>query len=127
MPVNFPNCARSSSAGRSAGPAVRDKQRQRVLVPRLHVDEVDVEPVEPGLELRQGVQSRLEPAHVVVGDPIARELPQHGQLHPLRRVVDELLVGPVGGRDALAKVDEYLVRRVDAERADFSICGLRTE
>ncbi len=35
-----------------AWPAVRDDQRQRVLVLRLHVDEVDVEAVDLGRELR---------------------------------------------------------------------------
>ena len=57
-----------------AGPAVRDDERQRVLVLRADVDEVDVEPVDLGHELRQGVQLRLAPAPVVVGRPVAREL-----------------------------------------------------
>ena len=35
-----------------ARPAVRDDQRQRVLVRRLHMDEVDTEAVDLGLELR---------------------------------------------------------------------------
>ncbi len=35
-----------------AGPAVRDDQRQRVLVRRPDVDEVDVEAVDLGEELR---------------------------------------------------------------------------
>ena len=39
-----------------AGPAVRDDQRQRVRVLRADVDEVDVEPVDLGDELRQGVE-----------------------------------------------------------------------
>ena len=39
-----------------AGPAVRDDQRQRVLMPGLDVDEVDIPPVDLGGELRQCVQ-----------------------------------------------------------------------
>ena len=39
-----------------AGPAVRDDQRERVLVPRADVDEVDVQPVDLGQEVRQSVQ-----------------------------------------------------------------------
>ena len=35
-----------------ARPAVRHDQRQRVLMPRLHMDEVDVQPVDLGRELR---------------------------------------------------------------------------
>ena len=44
-----------------AGPAVRDDHRQRILVLRTDVDEMDVEPVDLGDELRQGVQPRLAP------------------------------------------------------------------
>ena len=42
-----------------AGPAVGHDQRQRVLVRRLHVDEVDVHAVDLGRELRERVQPRL--------------------------------------------------------------------
>ena len=57
-----------------AGPAVRDDQRQRALVARLDVDEVDVEPVDLGLELREGVQLCLGLPPVVLGRPVACEL-----------------------------------------------------
>ncbi len=40
-----------------AGPAMRHDQRQRILMPRPDVDEVDVDPVDLGRELRQRVQS----------------------------------------------------------------------
>ena len=81
------------------GPAVRDDQRQRFRVPRLHVDEVDVLAVDLGLELGQRVQPRLARAPVVIGRPIAGELLDHRQLHALRPVGDELLGGPAGSRD----------------------------
>src|SRR4026208_826164 len=45
-----------------AGPAVGHDQRQRVLVGRLDVDEVDVHAVDLGLELRQGAGLGLGPA-----------------------------------------------------------------
>ena len=57
-----------------ARPAVIDDQRQRVLMLRTDVNEVDVEPVDLGDELRQGVQPGLARAPVVVGHPVAREL-----------------------------------------------------
>ena len=44
-----------------AGPAVGDDHRQGVLMLRADVDEVDVQPVDLGDELRQGVQPRLAP------------------------------------------------------------------
>ena len=68
-----------------AGPAVRDDERQRVLVLRADVDEVDVEPVDLGDELRQRVQLRLDLAPVVLGRPVARELLHRRELHALRR------------------------------------------
>ena len=58
-----------------AGPAVRHDQRQRVLVRRLHVDEVDVHAVDLGHELRQRVQSRLARAPVVLASPSSGRAP----------------------------------------------------
>ena len=83
-----------------ARPAVRHDQRQRVLVRRLHVDEVDVHPVDLGLELRQRVQPRLAPAPVVLRRPVAGELLDRRQLHALRSVRDELTAWQAGGCDA---------------------------
>ena len=53
---------------------------------RAHVDEMDVEPVDLGDELRQRVQPRLDLAPVVVGRPVARELLHRRELHALRCV-----------------------------------------
>ena len=69
-----------------AGPAVRDDDRQRVRLLRAHVDEVDVDAVDLGHELRQGVQPRLDLAPVVVRRPVARELLHRRELHALRLV-----------------------------------------
>jgi hypothetical protein len=49
-----------------AGPAVADDERQRVLVLRANVDEVDVQPIDLGHELREGVQPRLALAPVII-------------------------------------------------------------
>ena len=74
-----------------ARPTVRHDQRQRILVPRPDVDEVDVHPVDLRRELRQRVQSRFAPAPVVVRRPVAGERLDRRQLHALRPVGDELL------------------------------------
>ena len=63
---------------------MRDDERQRVLVLRAHVDEVDVQPVDLGDELRQGVEPRLALAPVVVRRPVARERLRRRELHALR-------------------------------------------
>jgi hypothetical protein len=55
-----------------AWPPVRDDQRQGVVVRRLRVDEVDVQPIDFGLELRERVQPRLAPSPVVIVQPVAR-------------------------------------------------------
>ena len=55
------------------------------------VDEVDLDPVDLGRELRQRVEPRLALAPVVVGRPVAGELLQRRQLHALRPIRDELL------------------------------------
>jgi hypothetical protein len=68
-------------------------ERQRVLVRRLDVDEVDVHPVDLGLELGQSVQLRLDLAPVVVRRPVGDERLDRRQLNALRPVIDKLLAG----------------------------------
>ena len=55
------------------GPAVRDDDRQRTLMLRLHVDEVDVQPVDLGDEMRQRLQARLAFAPIVFRPPVLDE------------------------------------------------------
>ena len=102
-------------------PAVRDDQRHRVRVTRLDVDEVDVHAVDLRHELRKGVQLRLRLSPVVVRRPVADELLERRELHALRPIVDELLGGPAGRREAPLEVGEVSIRHVDAERPD---CGV---
>ena len=102
-----------------AGPAVGHDQRQRVLVTRLDVDEVDVDPVDGGRELRQRIQLGLALAPVVVGGPVAGERLHRGRLHALGPIVHQLLAGPARRGDAPPKVVQCLVRNVDLERADL--------
>ena len=99
-------------------PAVRHDQRQRVLVRRLHVDEVDVEPVDLGLELRQRVQSRLALAPVVIARPVAGELLHRRQLHTLRPIGDEFPRGPAGRLDAAVQFFDLPLGNFDSEWAD---------
>ena len=66
-----------------ARPPVRDDQRQRVLVLGADVNEMNVQPVDLGHEVRQGVQLRLALAPVVVCPPVAREVLHHREPHAL--------------------------------------------
>jgi hypothetical protein len=99
-------------------PCVHD-QRQRVLVPGPDVDEVDLDPVDLGRELRQRVELRLRLAPVVVGLPVARELLQRRQLHALRPIFDKLPARPARRRDAPAQVVKLLLWNLDVERPDL--------
>jgi hypothetical protein len=72
---------------------MRDDQRQRVVVRRANVDEVDVETVDLGHELRQAAQPRLQPPEVVLGLPVAGKCLDRRELDALRQVVDGLLLG----------------------------------
>ena len=101
-----------------SGPAVGDDHRQGVLVLRAHVDEVDVEPVDLGDELRKFVEPCLHGPPVVPVDPALRELLHDLELHALRRVADGLVLGPSGLADPAVQVVEVGLRDVDPERAD---------
>jgi hypothetical protein len=91
-----------------AGPAVRDDHRQRVFMLRAHVDEVNVEPVDLGNEIRQGIEPGLNLAPVVVLRPIAGEFLHRCKLHALRCVLDRFLLGPVRRLDATPEIHERL-------------------
>ena len=82
------------------------------------MDEVNVEPVDLGDEVRQRFQLRLAPAPVVLRRPIVREFLNRRELHALRCVGDRLTVGPPRRRDASAEICEFLLRNVDVKRAD---------
>jgi len=56
-----------------AGPTMGHDQRQRIGMARLHVDEVDVEAVDLGDELRQGIEPRLGLAPVVAAAPVPHQ------------------------------------------------------
>jgi hypothetical protein len=54
-------------------PSVRDDHGQRVLMLRANVNEMNVQPVDLGDEMRQGLQFRLALTPIVVFAPIIRE------------------------------------------------------
>jgi hypothetical protein len=83
------------------------------------VDEVDVNPIDGGLELREGVQFRLALAPVIVRRPIADEFLELRQLRALRLIGDRLLVGPPGRCEALAEIDKGFFRSIGAKRMNL--------
>jgi hypothetical protein len=82
------------------------------------VDEVDLDPVDLGDELRKRVEPRLDPTEVVVVRPVPGELLDRRQLHALRPILDELLAWPARGGDARTQVIEICLGGLDRERPD---------
>src|SRR4051812_13688214 len=82
------------------------------------MNEMDVQAIDLGDELWQGVKARLDLAPVVVGRPIAGERLRRRELHALRRVGDRFALRPLRGVDAPAQVDELLFRKIDGEGTD---------
>ena len=93
-------------------------QRQRVLVPRLHVDEVDVHPVDLGDKLRQRVQPLRDAPEVVLVQPVTTEGLQSRELDALRAVGNELLAWPARRSNSPAQIVELLVGNVDVQGAN---------
>ena len=58
-------------------------------------------------------------APVVLRLPVAGEFLHRRQGHALRLIRDRLLLGPLGGRDALAQGRQRVIRDVDVEGADL--------
>ena len=99
-------------------PAVRHDSRQRVWMARSNVNEMDVEAIDFGHELRQRIEPRFDVSPVVIAAPVAGELLKLPKLNTLRAITDRLHVGPAGRGDAPAQIDELLVGNVDMERAN---------
>src|ERR1044072_9269677 len=101
-----------------SGPSVRDDNRQRIFMFRTNVDEVNIQPVDLGDEIRQGVQSLLARAPVIFRSPIARELLNRRELHALRRIGNRFLLRPPCSVDASAQFAELLVRKTYLKRTN---------
>src|SRR5260221_1350653 len=79
---------------------------------------MNVEPVDLGDEIRQGLKFCLAFAPVIVCRPIFRESLCRCELHALGRVVDGFLFGPTSSLNPAAKVDQLCFGYVDMEGTD---------
>lgn len=109
---------RSQELEKRARPAVGHDERQGVDMPRANVDEVNVESIDRGDELREGVEPRLPSAPVVIAAPVPNELLQFCELDALLPIANRLAVGPSGRGEAPAKVQELLFGNIGPEGAD---------
>jgi hypothetical protein len=87
------------------------------------VNEVNVEPVDLGDEVRQGLQLRLALAPIVLCRPILREFLNRRELDALGLIGNSLPIRPPRRQHAPAEVRELLFRDVDAEGADCVTFG----
>src|SRR5262249_42428768 len=106
-----------------AWPAMRDDHRKRVFMLRAYMNEMDVEPVDLGHELRQSVELRLDLAPVMFRRPIMRELPDRRELHALRVISAGFLIRPLGRLDAPVQVGEVRFGDLHMERTDRGRVG----
>src|SRR5918994_4975973 len=79
---------------------------------------MNVQPIDLGHELRQGVQLRRALAPIVICRPIACEFLHRRERHALGLICDGLLFGPLRVRDAATEVNECRFRNVDPEGSD---------
>jgi hypothetical protein len=100
-------------------PAMGEDERQRVVVGRADVQEVDPEAVDRGTELRQGVQAPLGGPPVVLLGPVPAQRAQVAQGDALRPVVGGLLIRPSRAPQAFPQVGQCGLGDVEAERDHF--------
>src|SRR5215467_11528613 len=82
------------------------------------MDEVKVDTIDVGDELRVCVETRFHPAQVVSAAPVIGELLKGGGLNALGLIADHLAIGKACRADAAAEIVVGLPWNVDAERTD---------
>ena len=98
-------------------PCVTMSGRAFVML-RADVDEVNVQPIDLGDEVRQRVELRLDLAPVVIHHPMAREFLHRREPHTLQVIRDRFLLGPLGLVYAPAQLRKFLLRNTEGERTD---------
>src|SRR5256885_7063847 len=89
---------------------MRDGERQRVLVPGAHVNEMNIEAVDLGEELRERVELRFALAPIVLCCPVPRERLRGRELDALSCIRDCFALGPLRRFDTPAQIGQLLVR-----------------
>ena len=104
-------------------PAMRDDQRQRVLARRALVEEMDIEPVDLGDKLADGIETRFAAPPVIFDPPIGDQFPERRQPRALRPVVDRFFLGPAGLVEPVGKRHQLVFGNGEFERADRGHAG----
>src|SRR5271154_4010919 len=110
--------------GDRAGPSVRNNERQRTFVFRTNVNEMNVQPIDFGDELRQCVQFSLALSPIVISSPIAREGLSRLELDALRCICNRFSFGPLCRVDSPAQFAKLRVWKIHLLKWTNSICLL---
>ncbi len=102
-----------------ARPSVGNDERQRVLVFRTNVDEMNIEAVDAGDELRQGIEPRLDFAPVVFGGPIARERLDRRELYSLGCILNRFSFRPLCRVYASAQFGKFRFGNIHLKRTNL--------
>ena len=94
------------------------------LVWRPLMDEVDIESVDVGRVLVEGVQSSLVCPPVILVSPVLNQLAQVGQVGAVVPGAVDELVRKTGGFETSLQIGEHLVRYIDHEGIDIGVVGL---
>src|SRR6188768_1418403 len=88
------------------------------------MNEMNVQSIDLGHELWQGVQSCLDLAPVIICRPVTCQRLHEGELHALRPICNRLSFRPLCRLDALAQLGKFRFGNTHPEGADCSRCGL---
>src|SRR5215510_9304098 len=104
---------------------MRQNHRQGVRMARPHVDEMDAEAIDRGLELRPAFELSFAASPRVICPPIGNELSKLAQRWPLFPALTGFMLGPARVLEAPAQVSERVIRHPIAE-GNRGIVGLHT-
>jgi hypothetical protein len=91
---------------------------QCILMLRTNVDEMNIDAIDVGNKLGQGVQFCFHLAPVIVGLPIVRQLLHRRELHALCSIIHEFFFRPLGILDPAPQIDKFLLRYVHFKRTN---------
>src|SRR5258706_13585616 len=96
-------------------PSVRENDRQRVLMRRAHVNEMNTKPIDLGPVLREGVDASLTAAPVILVAPVRNERLGLLKGDALRPVADGFALRPSRGGEPALKIVQRCLRYTDLE------------
>src|SRR5260370_29479413 len=97
---------------------MRDDHRQRIFMLRANVNEMNIEPIDLGDEVRYGFQFCLALAPVIVCSPRALEFLHRRELHALRCIVGQFSFGTFGRVDAPAQIGKFRIWKIELIRTN---------